>query len=334
MPQEATPPTRPVRDSAEELVADATAREPMTSADAKSSATFERVVLGEQRYVLKHIDPRGDWISRWTGDYGPRVTTLWRTGLLDALPGHIVHVIEGLAQGRATRATAVMMRDVSQHLVSTKAPLPPDQHLRFLDHMAELHAHFWGWEDTLGLTPMDVRYTLLTRRMSRFEAERGRLAGVPALIPACWDDLDTKAPEAAATARRLAEDPWRLVAALAETPATFIHGDWKAGNLGSLPDGRTILLDWGLPGAGPPCVDLAWYLAVNCDLLPQSKEDAIESYRAALESHGVATSGWWDAQLDLSLLGAFVQTAWSKTHDLDELGWWAEHAAAAIRRLS
>jgi aminoglycoside phosphotransferase (APT) family kinase protein len=39
-----------------------------------------------------------------------------------------------------------------------------------------------------------------------------------------------------------------LVAAFGETPATLIHGDWKFGNLGAHPDGRTILLDWGGPG--------------------------------------------------------------------------------------
>lgn len=119
------------------------------------------------------------------------------------------------------------------------------QHLRFLDHMAELHARFWDFEDTLGLTPMAVRYTMLTPAMSRMEAELGTLDGVPAVIPACWAALDAAAPEAAAVARDLAENPWPLTAALAGTPSTFVHGDWKAGNLGSTPDGRTILLDWG-----------------------------------------------------------------------------------------
>lgn len=334
----AQPAPRAVASSVEDLLDGATVRVPMTYADAKSSATFERVVIGGERYVVKHIDPRGDWISRWTGDFGPRVVTLWRAGMLDVLPGCIDHAIEAVAQDRHTRASALLMRDVGERLMSTQARLPLGQHVRFLEHMAELHAAFWGWADNLALTPMAVRYSMLTPHMSRVEAALagpgGVPAEVPALIPARWEDLDESAPAAAAVARRLAGDPWPLVNALAATPATFIHGDWKAGNLGFQPDGRTILLDWGWPGAGPPLVDLAWYLAVNCDLLPQSKEDAIATYRAALRRHGVDTRGWWSAALELALLGAFVQLGWSKTADPDELGWWAERAVHAARLLA
>lgn len=333
MLQQAPRPARTTRVSVDELLAAATSREPMTSVDAKSAATFERATIGGRRYVVKHIDPRADWISRWTGDYGPRVVTLWRAGLLDALPGCIDHAIEAVTQDADTRISTVLMRDVGEHLMPTVGTWPTNQHVRLLDHMAELHASFWAFEDTLSLLPMNARYTVLTPHMSRFEAELGEPAGVPAMIPGCWDELDAVAPEAAGLARRLADDPWPLVSALSETPRTLLHGDWKAGNLGSLPDGRTVLLDWGLPGAGPPCVDLAWYLAVNCDLLPGSKEEAIETYHAALKRRDVATGGWWDRQLTLALLGAFVQLGWSKTHDTEELGWWAEHAIYATRYL-
>jgi aminoglycoside phosphotransferase (APT) family kinase protein len=123
------------------------------------------------------------------------------------------------------------------------------------------------------------------------------------------------------------------VAALAETPATFVHGDWKAGNLGAHPDGRTILLDWGWPGRAAPLVDLAWYLAVNCDRLPQSKEDAIEHYRRSLAGHGISTVGWWERQLGLALLGGFLQLGWSKTGDPAELSWWVDRVVPVARDL-
>ena len=45
------------------------------------------------------------------------------------------------------------------------------------------------------------------------------------------------------------------------------------GNLGRHPDGRTILLDWAFPGRAPPATDLAWYVALNVERLPQSKDD-------------------------------------------------------------
>ncbi len=112
-----------------------------------------------------------------------------------------------------------------------------------------------------------------------------------------WARLATSAPELAALAASVHADPGPLVRALEDTPATFLQGDWKMGNLGHHPDGRTILLDWAYPGAGPACWDLCWYLALNRARLPTSKEATIDAFRARLEERGVATDGWWDAQL-------------------------------------
>ena len=113
--------------------------------------------------------------------------------------------------------------------------------------------------------------------------------------------------------------------ALGRVPHTFVHGDWKAANLGSHPDGRTILLDWGeVPGEASPLADLSWYLALNAARLPQSREDTIAYYRQALEGHGVDTGPWWDEALALELLGAMVQFGWEKAlgGPGPELEWW------------
>src|SRR5690606_39361876 len=40
----------------------------------------------------------------------------------------------------------------------------------------------------------------------------------------------------------LRADPAPLADALAGTPSTFLHGDWKLGNIGVAGDGRTVLL--------------------------------------------------------------------------------------------
>ena len=115
--------------------------------------------------------------------------------------------------------------------------------------------------------------------------------------------------------------------ALASTPSTFVHGDWKMGNLGSHPDGRTILLDCAYPGEGSACHELGWYLAINRSRLPETKEATIERFRAGLEHHGVDTAGWWDRQLDLSLFATLVLFGWEKALGDDaELGWWVERA--------
>ena len=89
-------------------------------------------------------------------------------------------------------------------------------------------------------------------------------------------------------------------------------GDWKFGNLGRRPDGRTILLDWAYPGEAAPCWDLTWYLALNRARLPETKEATIDRYRDRLEPHGVATADWWERQLGLSLLGMAAAFAWEK----------------------
>ena len=115
-----------------------------------------------------------------------------------------------------------------------------------------------------------------------------------------------------------------------------MHGNWKLDNLGSDDRGRTVLLDWELPGFGAPLSDLAWYLAINCRRLPESKEAAIEAYRQSLHAGTASTpTAWWDTQLDLALLGALVQFGWEKAfsgYD-DELAWWERHALAGAARL-
>lgn len=321
--------------TAGDLVAAASQREPIRPADGKSSATFERIVVDGRRYVVKYVDARRDWIARATGDYGPRVLAMWRSGLLERLPSCLDHAVVAASLDPGTRVATVVMRDVGEHLVPEgggRVPMP--QHRRFLDHMAALHAAFWGWVDTVPLAPMSVRYTMLSPRTGVFEAQFGDCHAVPARLPQAWALLHAAAPQAARVARRLATEPWPLVEALSRTPATLVHGDWKAGSLGSLPDGRTVLLDWGnWTGTAAPCVDLAWYLAVNCDRLPESKDDAIGAYRTSLERRGVDTGAWWDRQLELALLGGFVQLGWSKTGDPDELAWWAEWAVRTARTL-
>jgi thiamine kinase-like enzyme len=128
-------------------------------------------------------------------------------------------------------------------------------------------------------------------------------------------------------------DPTVLTAPLAGTPATFLHGDWKMGNLGSHPGGRTILLDWAYPGVGPACWDLCWYLALNRARLPETKEASIARFRGDLDHHSVDTGSWFDTQLDLCLIGIMVTFGWEKALGDDaELRWWEQRVAAAVGR--
>jgi thiamine kinase-like enzyme len=195
-------------------------------------------------------------------------------------------------------------------------------------HMAELHAHFWGFEDRWGLIPPMNRYFETSPWTVEAERAIGSDALLPRLIAQGWEQIATVAPRTAEVVVPLAHDPSRLTAALATTPSTFVHGNWKLGNLGYDDEGRTVLVDWESPGRGPACGELAWYLALNCRRLPESKEAAIERYRDALERNGVDTAPWWDKQLALALLGATVQFGWEKSlsgYD-DEFAWWEARA--------
>jgi hypothetical protein len=323
--------------SVTELIAGATSRVSVTEGAGKSGARLERLVIGGQPYVLKHLDLAQDWTMRASGCLRGAPLLAWERGLLARLPGCFNQPIVGVCRvgggGRAPAGgCAVLMRDVSPWLVPvTDEPISLDQHLRFLRHMAALHAAFWGCGSECEVVPVMHRYLELSPWLAIAEAFIGSGHLVPRLVGEGWPRLAEVAPAAAAIVTPLARDPGPLVEALAGTPQTFVHSNWKLDNLGTDDDGRTVVLDWEQPGRGAPLSDLAWYLAINCRRLPQSKEAAIAAYRLALEEHGISTEAWWDRQLALCLLGALVQFGWEKAlggYD-EELAWWETQAVRA-----
>ena len=328
--------------SVAELIAGATERTPMAGAAGKSGARLERVVLGGEPYVLKHLDLAEDWTMRASGCLAGAPLLAWERGLLALLPACFNQPIVGVASEHSDErppsgGCALLMRDVSPWLVPvTDEPISLDQHLRFLRHMAALHAAFWGCGSECEVVPVMHRYLELSPWLAHAEAAVGSAHLVPRLVGEGWSRLAEVAPAAAAIVTPLARDPGPLVDALEATPHTFVHSNWKLDNLGTDADGRTVLLDWEQPGRGAPLSDLAWYLAINCRRLPQGKQDAIAAYRQALEEHGISTEAWWDRQLALCLLGALVQFGWEKAlggYD-EELAWWETQALRAAPLLS
>ncbi len=338
-PQPAGAPRR-YRDMAE-LLAGATERTVLAGVPGKSGARLERVVIGGQPYVLKHIDLAEDWTMRASGCLRGASLTLWERGILARLPDCFNQPIVGAAPvepgGPAPSGGCdLLMHDVTPWLVPvTDAPITTAQHLRFLRHMAALHASFWDCGSELDVVPEMHRYLELSPWMAEAEAAAGSPHLVPQLVAKGWPLLAEVAPAAAAVVTPLAYDPGPLMDALATTPHTFVHSNWKLDNLGTDDAGRTVLLDWETSGHGAPLSDLAWYLAINCRRLPQSKEASIGVYRDALEACGIDTQPWWERQLALCLLGALVQFGWEKAlggYD-DELAWWETHAVSAATLL-
>lgn len=329
------PDARPVLTSVAELLGEAGERQPLDG-PGKSGALLERVTIDGTRYVVKYLDRGADWSLRIAGAAevpgGPAVE-LWRRGVLDALPDCFNQPIVAVAHDQSRPAlSAVLMHDVGTWLVpADDTVVPLDQHERFLDHMAAMHAAFWDAGPELEVVRAADRYLELSPRMAAAEAALGSDHLVPRLVAQGWPRLEQVAPRVAAVVVPLVHEPGPLVDALAGTPQSFVHGNWKLDNLGTDERLRTVLLDWELPGVGAPLSDLAWYLAINCRRVPTSKEQAIATYQAALERRGVATDPWWERQLGLCLIGAMVQFGWEKAlggYD-DELAWWEAQVVAA-----
>ena len=322
--------------SVDEMLAGATDRQSWKTADSLSGSHFERVTIDGAPFVVKYLCVDDDWIMRATGDLHCRQLTLLTSGVLDMLPAVIDHTIVACApyiSPMGHRGAALLMHDVSVGLVppggdDISIPL----HHQFLRHMALMHAEYLGFADDGSLFPVMHHYVALTPTMSALEAVMGRTDPVPRAVGRGWRLMEEQHPRQARILLDLASDPSPLVAALRVGPSTLVQGDWKFGNLGSI-GAVTMLLDWDRCGEGPPLVDLAWYLAVNCDRLPETKEEAITFYRHSLESSRVNTSQWWDAQLTAALAGAFLQLGWTKNEDAVEFGWWSDRLDEALRFL-
>ena len=302
---------------------------------------MERVVIDGRPYVLKHLDLAEDWTMRASGDLRGAPLTLWERGILDRLPDCLNQPIVAVAREPGTGPApsggcVLLMHDVSRWLVpATDEPVTLAQHLSFLRHMAALHAAFWDCGAECDVVPPCTATWSCPRGWDTPRRRSARITWCRNWSPRagrCW-------PRSRRPPRRwstpLAHDPGPLVQALAATPQTFVHSNWKLDNLGTDDAGRTVLLDWEQPGRGAALSDLAWYLAINCRRLPQDKQAAIGAYRDALEECGIDTAPWWERQLALCLLGALVQFGWEKAlggYD-EELAWWESQAVAAQRFL-
>ena len=317
------------------LLERATSREPMKTADSKSAATFERVVIDGDTYVLKVVDGTSDWLSIASRDVEGRAVCLWEDGVYAQMPASIDHTVVAAARLHPTSAwpAALLMHDATDALVPEDAPVTSSTHDAFLGAMADVAVAFRHEQPRTTYMPLVVNYVAFSPGEARRQEEQGTWGGPQPFVVSGWERIRVDVPELYADVAPLLDEPGPLVTALQAMPMTFLHGDWKMGNLGHRPDGRVVLLDWDRPCVGPPLVDLGWYIAVNCDRLPESKDDTLARYRDALERRGWDTRGWWERQVTLALTGAFAQMGWSKAGQSEELAWWQPHVRAARQLL-
>jgi Phosphotransferase enzyme family len=325
---------RSVARSLDELLAGATSREHLKSLDSKSGATFERVVIDGTSYVVKHFTAP-DWLAEASADVSCRSIGLFEDGVYDLVCDVVDSTVVAAARlGAGGWPAAMLMRDASADFVPVDESVDMGSHRAFLTAMAGLHARFWESPPAATYMPLALNYAFLSPKQAITERERlGDRSDVLRAVAPGWAEVTRQMPEIADVVSDLLDDTAPLVSALGRGPATFVHGDWKMGNLGRSSDGRVVLVDWDRPMSASPLIDLAWYVAVNCDRLPESKTAALETYRQALEAHGVSTDSWWDDHVELALLGAFLQLGWSKAGQPDELAWWRDVVSSAVSRL-
>ncbi len=87
-----------------ELLAGATERTVVADVPGKSGARLEHVVIGGQRYVLKHLDLAEDWTMRASGCLPGAPLVLWERGILARLPDCFNQPIVGVAREAAGTA--------------------------------------------------------------------------------------------------------------------------------------------------------------------------------------------------------------------------------------
>jgi hypothetical protein len=332
-----------------------------------------------ERFVLKRISPTVDWVVRATRDIALREGFVANNSLRLVEP-MITPYLGAASDGPDI---VILMPDLSDELIAWEerpghVPLVGPATLdSIIDAIARLHAMRWadyrptsldwGWP----WCPLRERLLLL----SRPSAERYRADGLSIAdgLLAGWDAFDRAAPAGARNlVAGLSADPSPLIAALAELPATGLHGDLKLGNVAFFDDGRVALIGWGLMTLAPIAVELGWLLASNSTILPVGPEEVLARYRTSavraareplrlgaawsdrgsanqpitLPARGMApTVGDWDAQRDLAWIVGLLLRGWRKGADVeagvvigsgasavDDLALWSERAVEAAMR--
>ena len=233
----------------EELVAGATDRVEVRTADARSGARFERWVIDGEKHFLKSLSAADDWIMRVTGNTSNWEFKVWKAGIYAQTPPVIDHTVRGMAlEGDRL---SILMTDCGDDLV-------PPETTRSRGSTTPTSSTPWrrctrtSWA---GTTSSVCRTCPVAGSSSRQtiapELEGADVPGPIAVAHQGWGLLPERAPRLHELVRDVHRDPEPLSDALRATPLTFVAGDWKFGNVGHRPDGRTIQLDWAYPGEAP-----------------------------------------------------------------------------------
>lgn len=218
-----------------------------------SGCLVERWRLDDGRVVFaKHLRHRDSWLMRASDDRG-REAELFRSGILAAIEPLADHAV--IAAEPEEGGWLLMSEDRTAALA--RPPRTPAQRAGLFALTRRIGERLRGLS-LPSACPIAVRLGVFSPGTALRERDGSDLA--PKVIGRGWELFDELAPAPVASAvMELARDPAPLVAALAECPATVVHGDLRTGNVG-WSTVRPVLVDWGLAMVAPPILDLTWWL--------------------------------------------------------------------------
>jgi hypothetical protein len=279
--------------------------------------------------VEKEISPTRDWIARATNDRSGREAALWVDGTLRELPACLDYPVLDVL--RCGDGWTIRMRDVTASLFKDERATVGEWK-EVIACLHELHDRHQG-RPPAGLCSVGERLALFSERTALAEIDGVDL--LPKFSQHGWTLLRNRLPsDLSAPFHALADDPSPLLRALEGMPATMIHGDANAGNLG-LEDGRVIALDWGLTCRAPAELEFAWMLGWTED-----RDELLEVVRATLgprvdpitlELAMLYNALFWFPNLAWSAETSSSQSGASARAQLD---WWIPHVRTGLHALA
>jgi Phosphotransferase enzyme family len=300
-----------------------------------SGNILERLVLADgSRLVAKRIVPGSNWIDRHTADEG-REALLFRSGVLDRVHAAIDHTI--VAAERDGEAWWVVMKDVSDSLLSDDKRLSRAESLRILAAANQMWEEFWG-EQVPHLCPLRDRCRLFSPAIA--ESERAGLDLLPKQYEVFWEAFAEAVDfDVAEGVLSLHQDPEPLVAALEALGTTLVHADIRDEQIGLTPD-RLILLDWGLATQGHPVVDLAWSICHNGWRTDATHDELVEDFRRVRAEHDDPRANELIGLVGLLMYGwvfghsaAYHPNPTERDWAREELAWWVPQARRGLEAI-